>query len=1283
LQIKRLELAGFKSFMNPVALEFGGGITAILGPNGCGKSNVVDAMRWVLGEQSAKQLRGEKMMNVVFNGTRTRKPLGMAEVAVSFVNNQGRLPVAFDEVKLTRRLTRDGQSDYLLNGAPCRLKDIKDLITDTGAGSHGYAIIEREQVDGVINGHEDARRFLFEEASGIMKYRLRRKEAQRKLELTEQDLLRLHDIIEEIARQVRSLRRQMGRARRYQDLQEKLRRAETWLAQRRLQEYRGEDASLEAQLADLHVADAGEDAAGDAAQAHIETLRLGMLETERAYRAAGAACDDLARMLKGSEDSMLVLRERIESTRESQAAATTEVLVTDQRLAQVRVDRERLELQRQELARRLEMERDAFRARKDELEACEVRHQEARSAVLEVKQRSFDFAQDSAASRNELALLRAKLEAQALRARELQADLDVEAARIERLAGEHAVLGQRIEVSDRALEERRAALAAAEGRVEQVGERLETRREERSDLQSRLEATRSRHELLQALVAAYDGYGEGARSLLQHHGGDGGRVLGALVEHVTPPPGLETAFDALLHDVVDALVVQDGRAAVELLQHLRGARLGRATLVPPAAAPLVEPPAVRALAQQEGVLGLAAELLPTDGGQAPLLRRLLMGAVVVEDAAVAQRLLDGWHAPGLRIATRDGLVFDASGAVRGGSERDRDVRLLGRRHRLAELEEELGVVGGEMHRVVASLGALEAELAAARQQRLETDAAVRAEEEQRQELLVQRAGLETSIAEATARRGQMAVVHEQVQTDAATLAARIPELALHAEQLGREADVQRDALGAREQLLADLDRERDRLRHEVGEMRVAFVTLQGEGESVHRQLERLGELERELGELGARRREEIARAERDLERYACELAAATERGASLAQQLEAAHAARDEVGLRLDGERSALDAEQERLHEIEKARREQDARRHHLEMALAACRLRRQNLLDRITEHYALGEADLLALQFAWTDEDPVPDDAVLRSLRDEIARLGPVNLLALEEHEEKSQRLRFLEEQRDDLTRASASLHETIDKINRTARFLFLETFEQIRGHFRDTIRTVFDGGEGDLVLSHPDDPLESDIEILVRPRGKKIDTLTQLSSGERALTAIALLFSIYLVKPSPFCVFDEVDAPLDDANIGRFVNLLQEFKDRTQFIVITHNKLTMEAADRLYGVTMEEEGVSKLVSVALDGEVKGVPRALRKRTERKARAAALLAPAAEALAGLDAAALAGTGGEERAARPAARLDRNGVSSRQPAAGLDLGAELAAAPAPEPAATALLDEPAGGNGRG
>lgn len=1243
MQIKRLELSGFKSFMNPVQLDFSGGITSILGPNGCGKSNVVDSLRWVLGEQSAKQLRGEKMQNVVFGGTKTRKPLGMAEVSLVFANNQGRLPVAYDEVRITRRLTRDGQSDYFLNGAPCRLKDIKDLITDTGAGSHAYSIIEREMVDSVIKDHEESRRFLFEEASGIMKYRMRRKEAVRKLELTEQDLLRLNDIIDEIARTVRSLKRQMGRAKRYQELQEQLRKCETSLAQKRLVEYRTEAAALQSELDGLRAEGFGDDAAGDAIEARIEALRTALLDREREYRTAGEAVAELARRLKSSEDALLVLRERTDSTREARAAAVAEIAVTDQRNAQVGNDRARLEGEYAEFQVRLAVEREAFQARKDQLAACEQHHETARADVLVVKQRSFNFAQDSAARRGELDLLRAKLETQESRARELAEELEVEAARIARLTDEHAEAGRRIEASEATVVARREAAAAMELQIERVHDRIERGREERADLGSRLEATRSKHELLQAMIDAYEGYGEGARALLQRHAPTG-HVLGTLAERVQAPEGLESAFDALLYDVVDALLVRDVDGAVGLVQELRGDKLGRATLVLPDVPGDGASRLPQDLASRAGVIGRAVDLL--NGSAEPFLRRLLANAVVVEDVATALEVLAVCDDATLRIATRDGLLLTGGGAVTGGVDRERSVRLLGRRQRLEELEEEMRVVGREMAQVVESLAGLDAELVSCREQRLQLESSVRAEEAHRNELSVTRAQLETSIAEASARRAQAGALHAQVESDRAAVAALLPDVASDAERLGREEGEHGRALADREKAFAELDRTREQLRHDVGEARVAYVTLQGEAESHARQLERLAELERELQDIATRRREEITRADRDLERYAAELQTLSAQAGTLVAELDTARAGQNEVGLLLDQQRTEIDAEQARLHEIEKARREAQGRRHHAEMALAECRMRCQNLLDRAAENYGLDEAALLELVFDWTDADPVPDDQVVRDLKEDLARLGPVNLLALEEHEEKAARLEFLESQREDLNKASQSLHETIDRINRTAQFLFVETYEQVREHFRETIRTVFDGGEGDLVLVHPEDPLESDIDIRVRPRGKKIDTLTQLSSGERALTAIALLFSIYLVKPSPFCVFDEVDAPLDDANIGRFVNLLQEFKSRTQFIVITHNKLTMEAADRLYGVTMEEEGVSKLVSVALDGEIKGEPKALKKKTQRQARAAALLAPTGEAMAGLAAGAEMDTSDPESVTlgprRGAARLDRS-----------------------------------------
>ena len=1207
MQIKRLELSGFKSFMNPVQLDFGGGITAILGPNGCGKSNVVDAIRWVLGEQSAKQLRGEKMQNVVFGGTHTRKPLGLAEVAVSFVNNQGRLPVAYDEVKLTRRLTRDGQSDYLLNGVSCRLKDIKDLITDTGAGSHAYSIIEREMVDSVINGHEESRRFLFEEASGIMKYRMRRKEATRKLELTEQDLLRLNDIIDEIARTVRSLRRQMGRATRYQELQQRVRTCETYLAQKRLFEYRAESAALEAQLADLGFGDVGDDAAGDALAAQIEVLRAALVDRERAHRAAFEVADAVAKRLKGSEDAILVLRERTDSTRESRAAAQAEIGVVEHRVAQVSVDRARLEAERSEFATRLDLERAAFQVRKEQLGACEERHEAARSELMQIKQRTFDFAQGSATRRSELELARARFETHAARGRELQEDLDVEAARIARLTEEHAAISAELEQADAAVVVHRGELQQAGQDIEINLDRLDRRREERADLASRLEATRSRHDLLRSMIDAFEGYGDGARALLQRHTASG-RVLGTLAERVTAPEGLEAAFDALLHDVLDALLVHDAAGAMDLVGELRGDKLGRATLLLSDSDGDHAPRVAAGIAERPGVIGRAVDLLQ---GDAPSwLRRLLAHAVLVEDMPAALALVATTSDPALRIATRDGMLVTGAGTVSGGSDRERDVRLLGRRQRLEELAAEARTVESEIELVLASLVTLEAELGAAREHRAAAEARVRAEEARRQTIAVSRATVETTIAEASARRAQAGAALEQVAAEREAVAELLPQLSSDAERFGREEGDHGRALQEREDAFAALDRERERLRHEVGEARVAFVTLQGEAESHARQLERMGELERELQEQRRRRQDEIERGDRDLERYAAELATASEQAAAQAAELGVARDALAEIALDLDARRAAIDGEQARLHEIEKERRAAQGRRHAAEMALAECTMRRKNLLDRIEENYRLREDELAALVFEWTDADPVPDENVVRELRDEIARLGPVNLLALEEHEEKNARLEFLEAQRADLIEATQSLHETIERINQTAKFLFLETYEQVRAHFRDTIRTVFDGGEGDLVLLNPEDPLDTDIEIMVRPRGKKIDTLTQLSSGERALTAIALLFSIYLVKPSPFCVFDEVDAPLDDANIGRFVALLQEFKNRTQFIVITHNKLTMEAADRLYGVTMEEEGVSKLVSVALDGDLERTPRKLQKKTERAARVAAILAP-------------------------------------------------------------------------
>jgi chromosome segregation protein len=1214
LLIKRLELSGFKSFMNPVRLEFAGGITAILGPNGCGKSNVVDAIRWVMGEQSAKQLRGDKMVNVVFGGTRMRKPLSMAEVSVTFTNIEGRMPLPYAEVQITRRLSRDGTSDYLLNGAPVRLKDVRDLVTDTGAGSHAYSIIEREQVDSVIQGHDDSRRFLLEEASGIMKYRMRRREAVRKLDMTSSDLLRLEDIIEEVSRDVRSLKRQMGRARRYQDLNEKLRDAETWLAQRRLQGYRDEGQRLQAEFEDLHTATVGDDTESSAIAARIEELRAEVTGVERAFRDKAQACEQITPQLRAQEESILVLGERTESTRDSRASAQGEVEVTEQRLLQVRRDREALGRRRTELEESLEERRATFRECKTKLESCEERYEEARTELLQVKQRTFDFAQSSAARRGEIDVLCSKMEAHAERARELTEAARDASERAARLAEELATVSKQIERVERKREERRRQLATSEQRDEELVAVLEAQREERAELRTQLDAARSKLEVLRALVQAYEGYGQGPRRLLERHGGNP-RLLGSLADSVHAPVELDAAFDALLHDVIDALLVRDVDSALQLVEELRVNDLGRATLVVPTQAQVEPDASLRDALRQPGVIGRALDLLTLVGPSAATLRGLLSHAVVVEDAEAARRLLAACPDPQLRVATRDGVLFTGHGVLRGGSRTEGEVGLLGREKRLRALEETVARLETEIAEASTRCGATETTLRACRSERRDLARALEEDESELLQLSVTRASLTTAFDECNERCGQAQRSLGEVEAASERLERQLPELTQDAERLSSENETQQRVVSELEENFEAIEREREQQRHDTSEMRVAFVEMRGESESCARQNERLVELERELTELHTRRTQEIERAARDLESWGGEIETARARAIELASALEAARAERDEIGVQLDALRGKVDEEQSRLHALEKERHDHQNHVHQVEMNLSECRMHSENLLERIEEQYGLGEAELLARQFDWSDDDPVPDDDIVRELREVLSRLGPVNLLALEEHAEKSQRLAFLERQRDDLAQASESLRQTIDKINRTACFLFMETFDQVREHFRDTIRTVFDGGDGDLVLTNPSDPLDTDVELRVRPRGKRIDTLTQLSSGERALTAIALLFSIYLVKPSPFCVFDEVDAPLDDANVMRFVSLLDRFKDHTQFIVITHNKLTMEAADYLYGVTMEEEGVSKLVSVALDGKLKGQPRKLRQKMDRAHRVAAVLESSAKVL--------------------------------------------------------------------
>jgi chromosome segregation protein len=1186
MNLKKLELFGFKSFMRKLDIHFSDGITVIVGPNGCGKTNVTDALRWVLGEGNARMLRGTRMEDLIFNGTRDFKPLNLAEVSLTIDNSTGVLPVEYSEVTVTRRVFREGEPEFLINRVPGRLRDIHELFMDTGLGSRAYSVIERGMIDMVLSDQPEKRRELLEEAAGIMKYKIRHRQAQRKLEATDEDLHRIQDVLREVERQVRSLKRQVGAARRFQEVRDRRRELEIALALVDHEQAGAEVTRLRRSLEENRTEREGAQGKVAAIEADLETHRVRMAEIDHRLADVQREVDGLAEETRRLEGENLVRRERRES-----------LLETSRRLARERDElREHIragEVQRREIEERIGGEETrlgeaAERRRSAEeslvnvesdLEGRQERLQTARRAVedaaremarLETELSNFRAREEHLADRDAVLVEEARgIETSLATRREEQGEAR---RRLERARGEIARLEAEIEAAER-------------GRAE-LDERREGAREQEKTLSVGIESVRATLDMLRNLEETREGYAEGPRRLL---GRDEGR-LAALADSLHPTrPDLIPALDAALEGAVQYLVAPDAESALDAVRFLKGSE-GRATLVDLAAyreaAGRTETPAPP---DDPAVLGTAASFLEVPGDLGPVLDDLMARTVLVETLEDALRLARRRDGRGLRFVARDGDWAEFPGLIRGGSSHGAsESRILGRADQIAELEtkvaaderarEEIrsltGRIAGERDELAATLDRLGVERESERDR-------VSEEERTLERLAAEIAGAETRRERIETERAELGQQRGEIER------ARADREASRSETAERVSRLEEDA-GARERELTASTEDRDRIRHDCHELRLEEQRLAGEIEKLRLERQRNDETRRADEEGIVRREEELAATDRTVGELARELEVGQAAFATKAAELEERKRGRDDVARHRSEEQQALRGIEEERSRWTKLRDQSAEAVHQQEMRLQRLESGREELSGRVRREFSVDlEADGARVKFgALLDADEEALTFSRRELEDlqkQMERMGAVNLVAIEQYERETKRLEFLTTQRDDLEEAREKLRRTIRKINRTARSMFMETLDRVRENFQKTFGTLFEGGYADIRLAGEEDPLHASVEIFARPRGKRLNSIALMSSGERALTAVAFLFAIYLVKPSPFCILDEVDAPLDDANIGRFLDMLKKVAEKTQFVMITHNKKTMEVADYLYGVTMEEPGVSKLVSVHL----------------------------------------------------------------------------------------------------
>lgn len=1182
MKLKKLELYGFKSFAQRTEIVFDEGITGIVGPNGSGKSNIGDAVRWVLGEQSAKTLRGASMSDVIFNGTQKRKPLSYCEVSLVFDNDDHALALEAAEVMVTRRVYRNGESEYYLNRTACRLKDVVDLFRDTGIGKEGYSIIGQGRIDEILSRKSEDRRQVFEEAAGIVKFKARKEEADKKLQRTLENLERVDDILDELTKRLKPLEEQSRNARVYLELSTELKDLDLNLflirsdrARARLSELESELLTVQTILADTESNLTDKTTRRDETQNRIDQL-------EEAITKARTELMECAEHVHESQKKISALQSRRETRSENRQRIVREQEEAQERLAEIEKDHARIQADVEKQHSLIADAEQILRATQEAAEKAQAKEKEADAALEAQKAAVIDQMNRLSDVRNDKTRLNT-----------MQAQMETRLTEIEESSG--------------ALQEQEAALREALTAVEkqlktenqhqqQCQEKLAQARQAsdeadtayanlRADVEKQsadMQAAASRHSVLTEMTRDMEGYNMAVRRAMTYAKQRGlTGVKGVLAQLMTVPQAYETAIDMALGAAQQNIVTDTEETAKELINYLRQNRLGRATFLPMSA---IRGKTLygneRNALKLPGCLGVASELVQCAPEYRGIVENLLGRTVIADNLDHGIPIMRaGNHA--FRLVTLEGDVIHSGGSMTGGSAQSKVSNLLSRERELKELTAKLQTGRAELdkcrqeltqrqqtaqekrQKVSDAVNALhQQEIAVAREQarRESVSADLNTHLQRMQETEQARVQLHQSLEDI---RQQLETIEHQrtgAQGDQSAMEQKTIEMQNALVKARAEASAENDRLMVRTLQLSDL-------RHGLSDLERDEAHAQQDQAQILREQERREQLLHEMDELDAidendMKREEAESARRQKEQLRQESAAQ-----AIEQRRSQAQSDLRDILSDMENLHEAYNRDSEKLHktELAKARIEGD----------------QKNLQNRIWDTYKLTYAG--AEEFRRTPFDEKESDRRAAELQGQIRALGTVNVGAVEEYAETKARVDDLTAQQQDLKRAEMDLRELIERLLIQMRSTFVENFSKMQGYFAETFTRLFGGGHAELKLMDPDDPLNCGIEVNAQPPGKKLQLLSLLSGGERALTAIAILFAMLKLKPTPFCILDEIEAALDDANIGYYADYLKEYSKGTQFIVVTHRKGTMERCNSLFGVAMEEQGVSRMVSVSL----------------------------------------------------------------------------------------------------
>ena len=1173
MYISELKMHGFKSFASKVSLKLGKGITTVVGPNGCGKTNIVDAIRWVLGEQKSSVLRSSKMEDVIFNGSADFKPLSVCEVSLIVHNNKGKLPIEYNDIEIGRRVYRNGESEYFLNKTPCRLKDINDLFVDTGMGADAYSVIELKMIEQILSESGDDRRRMFEEAAGINKYRHQRKSTLRKFEATHLDLERINDIIAEVETKVHGLALQLKRFERHAKLTEKLKKSDIERAFLQVEQLNKLTAPLQSKITELQHLKESKATEGSIHEKELAQLQSVYQEQSVELTAQQDALISFNDKRESIQNNLLVWTEQNRSAEHSINRLSLESRNNESKIKQINTQSEALEIDVDTLEPIINNQLELYQVEKENFES--------KNQIYTSTVKTLDALQDERWS------IQRKISDDQSLAKRTEAIIQEKENRHEKLVQQFETISKThsaLKKSTRKIEKNlskanadlskeKEAFSQAEEYVIQLRNEADALSKSRHSLSAQIESLTGQYGFYQELLESKEGFPEGTRYILENPKSFE-EVLGTIADIFEIDPTYHHALEAGLGDLSHCLIASDRKSALLTLEKARKLQAGDLSIIP-----LKETSSLKInlkpVPKDDLLIGRASDLVKTEKSLQPLAVYLLGNLLVVEDlqSAMKKSVFDGWS-----LVDKNG-AYSGNDLVLKNRQASEHGHIMGRKKKIESIEKDRRKQEKELLKIEAALEKNKASMQTAM-------ASVQASLQS-----VEKANQHLSRCETEQLRNQFQLTQqseslENIQREKTELEEELTksEEALNALKPAMKK-AEKTMAGFQEKIdkantqMLDARKERDGFSEKVQDIRIALLELESQRENIVFKLKTGKETVEELKSRQKQIKDEITSFNEKQTQLKADITSGEKALKKLTAEIQKNKSILDLKQSVYKGTYASIEAIQSQIQSEQHGREQLLESLKNAELEVAESKQRLALVRDRIQDRYEQSIPKNLSVE--QTEEELKFDiDKISRSLES----IGPVNMAVKDEHSEEEERLNNLKVQCEDLASAEENLRETIRKIDRSARKRFQETFDLVKANFEKLFHLFFEGGNATLRLLGDPDPLDADIGIEAQPPGKRNASLRLLSSGEKALTAISLLFAIYQVKPSPYCILDEVDAPLDDVNIHKFTRVLKQFSDETQFIVVTHNKLTMENADTMYGVTQEKKGISKLVSVNFD---------------------------------------------------------------------------------------------------